>query len=185
MRSNFDYFSPFRHILWQFFSLESKLPQPPSLTFFPFLRCAPDAAVRAWLLGPRGLPRATHWQWLLTAPSPLSQLLLKENPREVTISSLPAPFFGSWYWVKHSHFLYLKPFYFFQNFVRNKGIKNSKFFFKILYQNMKTSLKHILISFQQEISNCQAPALPGFLLRGKWSSWVTVKLLQKWWCYAL
>lgn len=102
VKYNFDYFTPFNYILWQFFSLESKLPQPLFLIFFPLLPGAPYAAVRAWGSGPRGL--LSVLQVPLTGsgtsqpPVRLSQLLLTENSCEVaTILELTLPVLDSWY----------------------------------------------------------------------------------------
>lgn len=74
VKYNFDYFTPFKYILWQFFSLESKLPQPLFLTFFPLLPACAICCCQSLSVGgpwaPVSAPGATHGEWHLTASSP-------------------------------------------------------------------------------------------------------------------
>lgn len=147
VKSNFDYFTPFKNILWQFFSLESKLLQPPFLTLF-----SPSSSMHHMLLSqhdwwfPLGPIHSSRYRWLRVASHGLKSVCPSFSWKKIPAKSPLFPSLASpWFLVlnKHFYFLYLKSFHsLFKNFMRNKAIEKSFQIF-LIYENIKTSLKYI------------------------------------------
>lgn len=119
VKYNFDYFTPFKNILWQFFSLESKLPWPPFLTLF-----SPSPTVHHMLLseldcwGPSGPHSVFQVPLAESGPHGLKSIYPSFSWKKIPVKSLLFPsllpfffFFDSWYWIKHFHFLSQKSFH--------------------------------------------------------------------------
>lgn len=148
VKYSFDYFTPFKTILWQFLSLESQLPGPLFPTFPPPLPVCTICCCQHLTVGaPLGTIQRPG---MLAESGPswpqvhLSQLLLKEIPVKLLLSpSLPSFFFffNSGYWVKHFHLLYMKSFHSLFKTLRNKAIE--KYFSKFL--------THIVRKYQENI----------------------------------
>lgn len=111
VKYSFDYFTPFKNIPWQFFSLECKLPQPAFLTLF-----SPSSSACHLLLsehncqGPSG-PRACFRHHPL-APQSLMSIYLSFSWKKTTCMKLLIPFSSSrllffqlWCWIEHFHLL--------------------------------------------------------------------------------
>lgn len=111
VKYSFDYFTPFKNIPWQFFSLERKLPQPAFLTLF-----SPSSSACHLLLsehncqGPSG-PRACFRHHPL-APQSLVSIYLSFSWKKTTCMKLLIPFsisrllfFQLWCWIEHFHLL--------------------------------------------------------------------------------
>lgn len=98
VKYSFDYFTPFKTILWQFLSLESQLPGPLFPTFPPPLPVCTICCCQHLTVGaPLGTIQRPG---MLAESGPswpqvhLSQLLLKEIPVKLLLSpSLPSFFF--------------------------------------------------------------------------------------------